>query len=514
VLGSIRRSLVLLLVAAVGLPCLGQSTAKATLEPSETLFSVLAAINQCGYDQELDQSDPVRGPVRAEIAQAVQAPAAAQALGEMCAFYRDHQLADQGRDLAQYVSLALNLGEPPTFAPKLKAADLPPDASYILGFVPLLQKFYTEAKLHAVWTRHEHQYEAVVERFHDPVTNLLLQTDVYLRMPLSGYVGRHFSIYVEPLAAPGQVNARNYGADYYMVVSPERGTLPLPQIRHTYLHFILDPLALKRANAMLRLQPLLQSVKTAPIGEEYKRDISLLLTECLVRAVEARTMVVPRATPARGAKGRAEDPAKAAEAARLRAVDDAVHEGYILTGYFYEQLVEFEKGEVGLKDAYPDWLYYIDVAKEKKRASEIQFAAKAAPELLQPSNTKPALLAQAEARLAANDPRGAMELAQQALDSKKENAGRALFILGRAASLNRDMKAAQSYFEQTVQVSHEPFFVGRAHIYLGRIFDLQGEREEALKHYRAALEADPSASTKADAERGLKEPFAPPRKDQ
>ncbi len=57
--------------------------------------------------------------------------------------------------------------------------------------------------------------------------------------------------------------------------------------------------------------------------------------------------------------------------------------------------------------------------------------------------------------------------------------------------------------------------VARSHIYLGRIFDLQGNREAALEQYRAALAAgDSSPGTKAAAERGLKQPYAPPRQDQ
>ena len=494
-LGSICRWLLALLLAAVAVPCVAQETAKATLENSETLFSVMAALNQCGYDQDVSVSDPVRAAIRSEVARAVQERSeASRAAQEMCAFYRDHKQPDPSRDLAQYVSLALVLGDPPAFVPTLKEADMPPDASYVLGLVPILQRFYTGAELHSIWNRHYGQYQAMVERFHEPVTNLLMQTDVYLRLPLSGFVGRHFTIYLEPLIGPAQVNARNYGADYYIVLSPSSTGLKLDPLRHTYLHFVLDPLALKRASTMARLRPLLATVKTAPIEESYKNDISLLLTESLVRAIEAHL----------SGSGRIAEPA------RLQKVDDSVREGFILTRFFYDQLAAFEKSEVGLKDAYPDWLYYLDVDKERKRASEVQFSAQSTPEVLPSARPKVSLLQQAEARLAANDFRGAQDFAQQALDGKQEDSGRALFILGQAASLNRDMKGAQSYFERTLQVAHEPWLVARSHIYLGRIFDLQGNRDAALEHYRAALAAgDPSPGTKAAAERGLKQPYAP-----
>ena len=63
----------------------------------------------------------------------------------------------------------------------------------------------------------------------------------------------------------------------------------MDQIRHTFLHYELDPLADKHPSAIKRLEPLLQSVKRSPLEESFKTDISLLVTECLIRAIEIRT---------------------------------------------------------------------------------------------------------------------------------------------------------------------------------------------------------------------------------
>ena len=41
--------------------------AAVTLETSEPLFQVAAALNACGYDADLDKSAPVRAEVRARI---------------------------------------------------------------------------------------------------------------------------------------------------------------------------------------------------------------------------------------------------------------------------------------------------------------------------------------------------------------------------------------------------------------------------------------------------------------
>ena len=495
VLTRFCRQLVLAALCLLAVSAAAQNTSKITLDSSEAIFSVVAAMRNCGYDA--GSTDPFRAQVSGEIAKAVGASREAQAASaEMCRFYRDHQQGDSARDLAQYVSLALFLGEPPKFTLKAKESDLPPDAGYVQGFVPLLAHFAETANLHRIWQEHRYQYEELIQRFHEPVSQMILATDVYLRLPLSGYVGRAFTVYLEPLAASGQVNARNYGSDYYMVAAPAGNSLRMDQFRHTYLHFILDPLLLKRANTMLRMAPILKTVQTAPLDESHKKDVSLLLTESLIRAVEARLA------------GSGRD----AEPVRQREADKAMSEGYVLTRYFYDQLVKFENEPTGLRDALPDWLYYLDVSRETKRAENVRFARAAAPDVLPASNPRSELLELAEQRLDAGDYDGAHKLAERALDQKTEDAGRALFILARAASLNKDMPGARDYFERTVQVAGEPRLRAWAHVYLGRISDIQENRPAALEHYKAALAvAGIPADTRAAAERGLQQPYEPQR---
>ena len=97
--------------------------------------------------------------------EASKAPAASRGRESRCAsFYRDHQQSDAAHDLAQYVSLALYLGPPPDFAPKVKESDMPPDSTYVLGFVPLLKQYYAAAKLHSIWLKHQPEYLALIDR--------------------------------------------------------------------------------------------------------------------------------------------------------------------------------------------------------------------------------------------------------------------------------------------------------------------------------------------------------------
>jgi len=76
------------------------------------------------------------------------------------------------------------------------------------------------------------------------------------------------------------------------------------------------------------------------------------------------------------------------------------------------------------------------------------------------------------------------------------------------------MAGARNYFQKTLEVAREPRLLAWSHIYLGRILDLQEERDAAVGHYRAALSADQAPEVKAAAERGLKQPYEPPGHSQ
>jgi len=477
---------------------MAQSHPQVSLETSETIFSVLTAINTCGYDQELNSSDPIRLQIRSEVARAVEtAPGAKEAVAPMCAFYRQHQQPEPTRDLSQYVSLALYLNEPPTFTFKAKENELPPDAAALTDFVPLMQAFYQKAGLHTVWEKHERRYMEFTEIYHEPLAKMTFDTEIYLKLPSAGYLGRQFTVYLDAMGAPGQTNARNYASDYYIVFAPTSGTaLKMQQIHHTYLHYLLDPLAIKNAASFKRLTPLLEQVKSAPMDEAFKTSISLLVTECLVRAIELRT-----GSP------------KLSEAEVSQNLDQDDAEGYVLTRDFYDALGRFEKEPTGLRNAYAGMVESIEVDKEKKRVAQIHFAGEAEPELLHLSHPETEhLLLNAERRLSAGDPESAQKLAQRALDEKKEDPGRALFILAQVATANSDMTGARNYFQRAIETAHEPKVIAWSHVYLGRIFDLKQDRYAAIEQYRAAVDVAGNVvpEAKVAAEKGLERPYEPP----
>lgn len=502
-----QTALFCLLATAMPLSLTAQSAqTKAQLDVSETMFTIAAALNSCGYDAGLDASLPVRQAVRSELTKTLTESAeAAAAQRAVCQFQREHVPADPSRDLSQYISLAIDLGQPPEFKTTIPEADLPPDAAQVLGVVTLLQKFYLKAGLHEIWRRHQREYEGLIRRFHDPVSNAIIQTDLYLQLAFNSAPGRKFVVYLEPLLSPSLVNSRNYADSYYLVVSPAREDsqepLRLYEIRHTYLHYVLDPMALSHGRSLQRIEPILETVVTAPMSDNYKQDIALLATECLIRAIEARS-------PLRRS-GRMD------EEAALAYVNSSMKEGFVLTRYFYDALARFEKEATGMKDAYGTLLYDIDLREEKKRATEIVFSSHATPEVItsaRPMTRDEKLLDNAEQQLASGDAAGARKIAAEALKSPRANSepGRAFFILARASLLLRDIEGAQQYFERAIQAAHDPRTLAWSHIYLGRILDVQEQREAAVAHYRAALNAgDSTPDTRTAAEKGIAAPYQP-----
>jgi len=438
----------------------------------------------------------LRQQIRGEVLKAAQSREAQLELRRMCTFYEDHQQDSASRTLSNYVALGLNLNDSPKLDLRTKESSLPPDAIFVLGFLPLLQRFSTEANLNAIWQRHRPDYDELIKNLHKPVNDTLISTDIYLKRNLNGYIKHEFVIYVEPLAAPSEVNSRNYADDYYMVVAPTNtGAIRLDQIRHTYLHYILDAKILSRGTTLERISPLLESVRGAPLEDSYKFDMGLLLTESLIRAIEARQLG--------GLKG----PNKPKE----QLAWNSTQQGFILTQYFYDKLVVFEHDEVGFDQAYADWLHDIDVQKQQKFAATVPFVQSSTPELVRKSRHKEMLVDLAERALANGNLNGAQNYAQQAIQNH-EDQGRALFVLARVSVAGGDLNAAQDFFVRAAAASSDVKIRGWSHIYLGRILDMQAHRQEAVEHYRAALDAGGTPELKAAAEKGLQQAYQAPAK--
>jgi len=509
-----------------------------TLETSEPLFTLAAGLNACGYDAGLAESNPVRTEIRDEINGELAGSAEARdARDALCLFIRQHALADTGHGVAQYISLALYLTPAPELAPSVDESELPPDATPVVEVLPLLRAFAAAVQLHTIWIEHRPEYEGLIDRIHDPLTKMVLDTNIYLRLPVSSYDGRRFLVLLEPMLAPSETNARYNGVDSVVAVSPRADppdAVPMDLIRHTYLHFLVEPLVNTRASSMARLQPLLKQAQRAPLEFTYKSDIAALLTECLIKAIEAQTMDVGIAIPAKPRAGREREDQehyeaqlavynRQAEAVRRRRVDLDMRQGWVLADYFYDQLGRMQRDGGNLKDKMGEMVFGMDVDSEAGHIKQIAFLpAGPGGDVMRRTPRPPTGLDLAENKLRLGDLDGAVEIADAVLKANPANA-EAHYLLGRIDLMRGDADEALEHLTQTVKLSHDPRTVAWAHIYLGRLYDIardpddpdavKPQREKAVAEYRAALaNRDSQPDTKAAAEKGIQQPFALPRR--
>ena len=494
-----------------------------SLQTSEALFDIAVALNACGYDNGLADSDPIRTHVREQVNQATEQSATARAdRDQLCLFIDQHHLTEASRDLAQYVSLALYVTAPPALQPSVDEADMPPDSTTVEGILPLLRKFAADVDLHVIWVSNRGAYDAAVARLHDPLTKMIVDTNVYLKMPASTYSSRRFLVVLAPMLSPAQTNARIYGSNYIVVASPSNsGTLHMQEVRHTYLHYEIEPLIYARSGAIDRLEPFLKVVRNAPIDYRYRADIVSLVVECMIRAIEARTMdtgIDRKPIPANISRNdldrayREHNQAMAKDAAaRQASVGRSMQDGFVLTQYFYKELISFEKNPASLKETIGQMVYGMDVQEEMSRVKHIDFEAQGTEDVVQEAPARPTGLDLAEMYVEKGDGPGAAALAQKALNQHDADPARGYFILARADLMNGKMEDAQTAFQQSVKLGQDARLLAWSHIYLGRILDVEQEREQAMAEYKLALAGrDGQPDTKEAAEDGLKKPFMLP----
>jgi tetratricopeptide (TPR) repeat protein len=465
------------------------------LDGSETLFTVLAAINVAGYDAGFDS--PASPPIRKQIRDIIVARGlpSVQALKE---FYASHSLGNADADLGQYISFALSVDGPPDFRLRMPPAEVPLDVRKLDGLDSLMSRFYKEANIADLWKRSQPALDHVIETYHTGVTKAVLESNAYLRNPTSGYRGRHFQIFVDVLAAPNQIQSRSYKDEYYVVVTPS----PEPQfdeIRHAYLHYLLDPLSLRYFEQLNRLKGLADFAAPATaLDISYKDDFMLLATECLIKAVESRLTSNVQA--------------------RQAMVDRALREGFVLTPALSDQLAVYEKQPESMRLYFPDLVGQVDLAKEDRRLDKAQFVKEAAVKKAKPAPARPEpvltgaekTLEEGETYYGKRDLEHARQSYLKALQQTGENTlhAKAYYGLGRIAALQKDPELAEKLFQKTLELSPDKDTKSWAHLYLGRLADASGDRAQAEKNYQAVLAIDGSPATaRTAAEKGLAEPF-------
>jgi tetratricopeptide (TPR) repeat protein len=485
------------------------------VETRPQLFAVLCALDAAGFDVGASAANETPGRIQLrERMLALKGPAV-EALRK---YYKEHALADPGATFSRFVSFALAAGPPPKFDFEMSRDELPPDALALEGFNEILANFYREAQIDKLWQFYQPDYEAGVEGYRGPFSELVMVVTSYLREIIRPSSPRTFSLYVDPLAG-NMINFRNYGDHYELVVSPSANP-PMDAIRHAFLHFMLDPIAIRYRTEAARAFPVLQYAAQAPrLPVNLRDDYPAFFDECLVRAVELRLRHL--------------SPAELASA-----IDREESGGYVLVRPIYAGLAGFEKSEPAMGYYLPDLIKGIDVAAETRRLRGVKFAdAESASdttfdgEIVDEAVSKPVLsadpveadLAEGQRQISARNGAAAAASFEHVLASHP-NELRATFGLAVASALLGQPDRARELFSQVIAASTNPPPGGSAkpdasnlswsHIYLGRMYDVEGERDQAVAEYRAALTVTGvPESARAAAQRGIEASYQTPSRD-
>jgi tetratricopeptide (TPR) repeat protein len=459
-----------LLVILLTLPyaAYAQRTELGQLDASPTLFTVMAAINAAGYDAQLDSPNnhPLRKAVRDELAKKN-----IPSLVAIKQFYAKHPQVDP------YISFAIACDGAPKFTINKREMDIPPDVIALEHLSPLLAAFYKEAGIEDLWQRSQPAINQYIERYHRPVVDAVLQVNAYLRQQTSGLARSRFQIFLELLAAPNQVQMRSYGFLYAVVITPSPD-VRIFDVRHAYLHYLLDPLSTHWADVLDRKKGIGDhAFRAGALSDSVKQDFLQLTSESLIRAVEARLD---------------RDPAS---------VQKSLLQGYILTPFFSEQLPLYESQETDMATYYKPMIQSIDVMKEEARLSKVNFDSTSAPghSVRAAAPPPPPLtgaaktLKDADYAYDAHDLETAKKLYLEVLQQPpvEDAHAQAYYGLAHIAALQKDPETSQRLFLKTLELNPpQPQTKAYTLIYLGKLAAASGEPEQAVKYLQDALKVE------------------------
>ena len=475
---------------------------KIDIEPNEQLFATMCAMWASGINSDISPS--TLPPAWANIATQMSrqhGPAAE----ELRKYYRDHEGSDRAAMLSRFISFGLSAGPPPDFRYIYQRDELPPDVLPIEDFNDVLAKFYKEAELEALWRRTAPAYRPVVSQMQGTVAQMVLKTTGYLREIIKSDTPRTFTVYVEPLTG-ASMNFRNYGDQYYVAVGGA-GDAAQNEIRHAFLHYLLDPLPARYTSSITPLRVLFVIAARAPrLPREYHSDIVGLFAECLIKAVELQMDRISTAQ-------------------REKAIDAAEADGYVLVRPLVRQLEKFQESEPAMTYYFPDLAKGIDVAAERQRLEKVQFAA------LQVATQDPAaseaaekerLLQQGERLIAAQDPLGA-QAAFEKIVERWPGTPRAVYGMAVSSLMQGQAEHALELFGSLTKPAEgdqipDAKTLSWTHVYLGRLNDLKyahtqatEDRDQAIAEYRAALAVQGAPEpARAAAQRGVEKAYEPP----
>ena len=522
------------------------------VQPEPRLIIMMAALEAAGFDPTPAGQEPsvFRAQVRKDLANLD--PDLRQRLR---AFYERNKLpapATAADQAARYVSLAFAFGTVPSFDAPERSDDLPGGLLEVLDFAPLVREFYRKSGIDERLVAYTRAHQAEGDRLRQPTSNLVRAVLSYLHTrPITAtnervvsqapgkkntprayslrQRDRRFLIVPDLLAAPGVINLRIIGDDYFAVL-PEGTDPESSELRRAYLQYVVDPLMLRfnRTIAERREQIKQVNAEREKAGGTITPDVFLIVSRSLVAAADARFEEAKRlerlTVDARRRMDSAKDPAARAEIGRetqaqmsvirdetIARLADEYERGAVLAFLFADELKGVETSGFDVANFFEDIILSFDPARESRRPAEYaearQLARKAeaeTPVYSEAETTRAAALvkqlSQVQEMLRLKDyPSAEVRLKELMKDNPREP--RIFFALAQTASLaagdatDEDVQAerlnrALANYRLSVQAASpetDRGLLSRAHEAMGRIYSFMENSAEAAKEFDEAI---------------------------
>ena len=459
------------------------------------VFAVMAALNAAGFDYE--RSGKTLSPERKAVRRQMEG-VDPELILRLKTYYQTHRrYRDEGRESADYISLALLLSDVPDLTFPEETDHLPADILPLRGFADLVRELYAPARIAEIWSGHLKRYEFEVERYRPVLEKLIHQTLRYFRIGPRRVLDRTIIFIPDLLNAKDTVNARNLERIYYVIVGPADDPAEnYVALQHEYLHVLIDPLIEKYVARMDEDTNLLRLADKQPrLKPEYRDRILLILAESMIESLILR-MHPP------------EDP--------RREMVEFYRQGLVALPSFYRQLIEYEKSgllsfpayaELLLQDLDEDNLKEAEsaiAAMEESLAEEdrkLQEAQERERQRVERKNRIISLLNEAAKLMAQKEFQEAGQRLEELLREDPGNTS-GLFYMAQVASQTGDLQRGFGYY-QRVSESNAPAWVrALSLVRMGRILASWGSMAEARQRFQQvlALEGDLKGARKEASE--------------
>jgi hypothetical protein len=549
--------------------------------PDPRLIVMMAALEAAGWDPTPAGASPsvFREAVRKDLAALDPALRA-----RMRDFYTRSALKDAPDDpktpeneavhntpaeqAARYVSLAYTLGQPPAFDAPQRSDDLPSGVLDVLDFVPLLREFYKQSGTDERMNAYMQMHRAAGDRLRDPSIDMARGVLAYLntrpetivvervkvddqsaskkrspkQLTVSHERERRFRIVPDLLAAPGSINFRATGDDYYAIVPADIDPRQ-SEIRRAYLQFVIDPLVARFSrDVAARREEIKQILEKERVrrGRDLSPDVFLVVARSLVAAADVRMEASARlralqletsrrlqAATTQVQKDSALADSKAAQSALTDSVTaqlaEAYERGAVLSFYFAEQLASLEGSGFDISNFISPMV--ADFKSEREMSRPAEFAAavvrvrearrRASAERVATAEAAPTDAARATLMKSLGDVDDLLrvrnyseaETRLTALREQYREEPLVYFALGQAASLSAQeafdenlqaerLNRALAHFRQAILFAtseSDRTIVLRAHLASGRILAHLERNDDAAKEFDAVINSSDPA---------------------